>query len=85
MLCFARYGKHTSAHYMIAYKHNNIIHYFDPQNKGKQEDNKINSKTLLHIAKYSGNNFIYKLCFFGIKRMNEPKLLLDNDFPIRYI
>ena len=82
---FAKNGKPVYAHYLIAYKHKNKVFYFDPQYKGRFDDKKINTKTLLNITRARANLFIYKIGVCIIKGIDEEKPLLKDDCPIRYI
>jgi hypothetical protein len=73
LVFFYKWGKLLNGHAMIAYKHKDKIYYFDPQQKGVKDYKTVNSKTLAHLIKYSGNTFIGGFAYFEINELPEPR------------
>lgn len=71
-ITFWKYGKEQFSHAMVAYKYKNRVHYFDPQQKGLKNEKLVKSKTLAHIIKYSGNNYLSRFGYFMVEEMPEP-------------
>jgi len=84
-LYFYKYRKSVGAHFMVAYKYKNVVFYFDPQQKGVVEDKKILSKTLAHLIKYSGYNFIDFFGYYKVNGLDEPIQMINVKCPVRYI
>jgi hypothetical protein len=66
-------------------KHKNKIFYFDPQNKTDVPDNRILSKTLAHIVKYTGNTFISRFGYYSVSGLDDPIQMINVRCPIKYV
>jgi len=84
-LQFDKYGKRVFSHYMVVYKHKNKIFYFDPQNKTDVPDNRILSKTLANIIKYTGNTFISRFGYYSVSGLDDPIQMINVRCPIKYV
>jgi hypothetical protein len=84
-LQFDKYGKRVFSHYMVVYKYKNKIFYFDAQNKMDVPDNKILSKTLAHIIKYTGNTFITRFGYYSVSGLDDPIQMINVSCPIQYV
>jgi hypothetical protein len=80
-----KHGKRVFSHYMVVYKHKNKIFYFDPQNKTDVPDNRILSKTLAHIVKYTGNTFISRFGYYSVSGLDDPIQMINVRCPIKYV
>jgi hypothetical protein len=80
-----KYGKSVVSHYMIVYKHKNKVFYFDPQRKGDLPDNKVLSKTLSHIIKYTGNTLIAGFGYYTVAGLDDPIQMINVSCPIQYV
>jgi len=77
MIMFKNYqNDRLLGHFTVAYKHNNVVKYFDPQ---KREEFTAPPKSL--VTGYYPENFAY----FDIKGVTEPKLLQVQSCPIPFV
>jgi hypothetical protein len=70
-------------HYIITYKNNNIVYYFDPQKKSRAngEHDMFNSTDIYKVL----NSGIISIGYFTINNLKSPMPLLDTTCPIRYL
>lgn len=85
ILFFYKNERVTHSHAIIAYKYKGIVYFFDPQMKGKIDDKKIRSRTLTHLAKYSGNSVIGSFSFYMINELPEPREPVNLTCDIPYV
>jgi len=82
---FYKRERFSHGHAIIAYKYKGIVYFFDPQQKGIIDDNKIRSRTLAHLAKYAGNSDIGGFSFYMINELPEPREPVNLTCDIPYI
>lgn len=82
---FYKNERFTHGHAIIAYKYKGIVYFFDPQQKGIIDDNKIRSRTLTHLAKYAGNSDIGAFSFYTINELPEPREPVNLTCDIPYV
>jgi len=77
------YNNNTkSGHYIVMYKYNNQIYFFDPQKKTRKNVNGIFTSTNIQdvLIDRSGN-----IGYFTIDNLKSPKPLLNTTCPINYV
>ena len=76
--------KQIWGHYLIAFKHQNKIGFFDPQKKGFMLDLFENISSLI-VPREIKTKLIAHVGFFYITNVTEPKVALDVECPINYV
>jgi hypothetical protein len=70
-----------SGHYIVMYKYDNQLYFFDPQKKSNKNVNGVFTSTNIHevLGSKSGN-----IGYFMIDNLKSPKPLMNTTCPIKY-
>jgi len=71
-------------HYMVVYKTNDKIFFFDPQSKGFYKDVLINNQNIYTVLSFYGSIKITGFGYFKIKNINKSMPLLHDDCSVEY-
>lgn len=71
-------------HYMVVYKTNDTIFFFDPQSKGFYKDVLVNNPNIYTVLSFYGCIKITGFGYFKIKNVNKSLKLLRDDCPVEY-
>jgi len=79
--------KSEFAHFIVVYKNNNTIYYFDPQNKQKYNQREIINTNILRITqKYKAKGYkIFAYGYYKVSDLTHPMPLLINECPLIYV
>jgi hypothetical protein len=79
--------KSEFAHFIVVYKNNNTIYYFDPQHKQKYNQHEtINTNILSITQKYKVKGYkIFAYGYYKVSDLTHPMPLLINECPLVYV
>ena len=76
------YNKEIGLHFIVIFKYNNQIYFFDPQKKTRKNKDVIFTSTYMHDVLIGKNG---NISYFTIDNLNGPKPLINTTCPIQYI